>query len=56
MYMPDELRRYVICHELAHLTYHNHSKAFHALADRYLDGRERELDARLKAFRLPLVR
>lgn len=56
MYMPAELRTYVICHELAHLTHLDHSAAFHALLDSYLDGRERELKAKLKAFPLPLVR
>ncbi|TXG76682.1 M48 family peptidase [Patescibacteria group bacterium] len=28
MQLPEELVRYVLCHELAHLTHMNHSKAF----------------------------
>ncbi len=54
MFYPQELRRLVVMHELAHLTYGNHSKEFHALVDSYLGGRERELEKALKAFRLPL--
>lgn len=53
--MPAELRRFVICHELAHLTEMNHGSAFHTICDTYLDGRERELLARLRAFRFPLL-
>lgn len=54
LFYPPELRRFVVMHELAHLTHGNHSKEFHALVDSYLGGRERELDKALKAFRLPL--
>lgn len=54
--MPAELREYIIYHELAHLTHMNHSPEFHALLDKYTGGRDAELDAKLKAFRWPIVR
>lgn len=54
VFYPAELRQYVICHELAHLNHPDHSPAFHACCDRYLDGREKELIAKLKAFKYPL--
>lgn len=56
MFLPDELRRYIICHELAHLTEHNHSARFHALCNNYCDGREAELQHLLRTFRWPPVR
>lgn len=54
VFYPAELRELVTMHELAHLTHHDHSAAFHALLDRYLGGRERELEKALRAFRSPL--
>lgn len=56
MFLPEELIELTICHELAHLTHMNHSKQFHALVNTYLGGRERELEAKLKAFNWPVIR
>lgn len=56
MLMPHELRDYVILHELGHLTEMNHSARFHSIVDHYCGGSEAELDARLKAFRTPLLK
>ncbi len=56
MMLPADLIDYVICHELAHLSHMDHSPAFHALCNHYLDGHERELEQRLRAFRWPVVK
>lgn len=56
MFMPADLRRYVIAHELAHLSHMDHSPAFHSLLDRYLDGREKALVRKLHAFAWPVPR
>ena len=52
-FLPTELRRYVVCHELAHLTEMNHSPRFHAICDAYCGGREALLSRRLRATPLP---
>jgi len=56
MFMPEALIRYVICHELAHLTHLNHSPQFHALCDQYCNGKENELERQLQQFRFPIVK
>lgn len=56
VFLPEELREYVICHELAHLSELNHSPRFHALLDAYLDGREGVLTERLRGYRWPVYR
>lgn len=43
VFLTPELRDYIICHELAHLTEAGHTPKFHALCDRYCDGREKQL-------------
>ena len=50
MYLPEELIDYVICHELAHLKYMDHSPLFHALCNRYCGGRELLLRKQLRSF------
>ena len=56
MFLPEELIRYIICHELAHLTHMNHSPEFHALVNQYTDGREKELEQQLRQFRFPILK
>lgn len=56
MFLPEELVRYIICHELAHLTHMNHSTQFHALCDQYCDGKEKELERQLRQFRFPILK
>ena len=56
LFLPADLRDYVICHEIAHLSEMNHSERFHALLDGYLGGREAELGARLHSYRWPVFR
>lgn len=56
MFIPEELIRYVICHELAHLTHMNHSPQFHALCNQYCGGKEKALEQQLRQFRWPIMR
>ena len=56
MFYPEELIRYVICHELAHLTHMNHSPQFHALCDHYCNGHEKALERQLRQFRFPILK
>lgn len=55
-FMPRQLREYIICHELAHITHMDHSPAFHALVDKYTGGNESRLEAELRAFKFPINR
>ena len=54
--LPEELVRYIVCHELAHLTHMNHSPQFHALCNQYCGGKEKELEQKLRQFRWPILK
>lgn len=50
MTLPEELRDFVILHELCHTLHHNHSPRFHALLDRLVGGQEKALNKALRAY------
>lgn len=55
-FLPPELQRMIICHELAHLREMNHSPRFHAILNEYMNGRAVALEQRLKNFAWPVPR
>ena len=56
VFLPEDLIEYIVCHELAHLTHMNHSPQFHALVNKYVNGQEKALEKKLKAFTWPVIR
>ena len=56
MFLPEPLVRYIICHELAHLTHMNHSPLFHTLCNEYCGGHEKELERQLRQFHFPILK
>lgn len=56
VFLDPELRHYIICHELAHLTEPGHTPAFHRLCDSYCNGCEAILISRLHSFSWPVDR
>ena len=51
--LPDELRDYVILHELVHTRFKNHSKKFWAELDKVIGRSAKELSKKLRKYRLP---
>jgi hypothetical protein len=54
VFLQQELRDYIVWHELAHLTHMNHSADFHALCNSYCGGREKDMREKLRLVRWPL--
>ncbi|MBO7487254.1 MAG: M48 family metallopeptidase [Bacteroidales bacterium] len=52
MRLPEELRDYVILHELCHLRQLNHGAEFHELLDSLCGGREKELRRQLRQYHI----
>jgi predicted metal-dependent hydrolase len=52
--LTQELMDYVILHELLHTKINNHSKKFWAQLDKYVGGRAKDIDKRLKKHTLGL--
>lgn len=52
MRLPEELRDYVILHELCHLKQLNHGPEFHALLNNLCAGREKELRRQLRQYHI----
>jgi predicted metal-dependent hydrolase len=53
--LPDELRDYVILHELVHTRIKNHSKKFWAELDKVIGGGAKELSKKLRKYRLGIT-
>ena len=56
VFLPPELKEYIVCHELAHLSHFDHSPLFHRTCDSYLSGREKRLIRQLKNYNWPILR
>ena len=50
--LPDQLRDYIILHELVHTRIKNHSKKFWAELDKFVGGSAKELSKKLRKYRL----
>jgi predicted metal-dependent hydrolase len=50
--LPDQLRDYVILHELVHTRIKNHSKKFWAELDKFIGGSAKELSKKLRKYQL----
>ena len=50
--LPDQLRDYVILHELVHTRIKNHSKKFWAELDKYVAGSAKDLSKKLRKYHL----
>ncbi len=48
--LPEELRDFVIIHELCHLVYPNHGEKFHALVNLSCGGKEKEYSRTLRKY------
>jgi predicted metal-dependent hydrolase len=53
--LPDELRDYVILHELVHTRFKNHSKKFWAALDGIMGRSAKELSKKLRKYRLGIT-
>jgi predicted metal-dependent hydrolase len=53
--LPDQLRDYVILHELVHTRIKNHSKKFWAELDKVIGDSAKELSKKLRKYRLPIT-
>ena len=51
--LPEELRDFVIIHELCHLVHRNHGAEFHKLVDVVCGGKEKEYSKQLRKYKLP---
>lgn len=48
--LPYDVQRLILLHELMHTRHMNHSAAFHADLNQWLDGKEKALEAKLKRY------
>ncbi len=55
LFLPSELRNYIVCHELAHLREMSHSPRFHAICDAYCGGQEKALIHKLNHYLWPVL-
>lgn len=54
VFLQQELRDYIVWHELAHLTEMNHGPRFHALCNAYCGGNERVYREKLRLVQWPI--